>query len=288
VKRSGFLLGTIALAVPRASYAASLQAQIERAERASTGTVGVYARSMSPGPAAAAYNADESFPTASVMKLLVLVALYRRAEREPALLARHIVTPDREVVDGSPLFYPAPRDASFSVATLARAMIVQSDNTASNQLIDLLGFEEINETARGCGMQHTVLKRHFMDAHAMANHSENVSTPRDIGMLLYAMERGWREGLHTVAAPLTCRRMIDILLHQEDHEKIGSGIPAGVALANKTGEITNVRNDAAIVDPYGDSPYILVVLTKNLSDFSLGVRAIRRIARAVHERLYVT
>src|SRR5262249_50224449 len=105
------------------------------------------------GPAAT-YNPDESFPTASIIKLLILVTLYRHAERDPAILDKRIVTPDRDVVDGSPLFAPAPHDAEFSVSTLARAMIVESDNTASNQLIDLLGFDTINATGRAFGLEH--------------------------------------------------------------------------------------------------------------------------------------
>jgi beta-lactamase class A len=129
------------------------------------------------------------------------------------------------------------------------------------------------------------LRRHFLDFGAILHHSNNLTTARDMGTLLYAIERGWREGLRTVASPRTCRLMIDLLLQQEDRDKIARGLPRGVPLANKTGEITGVRNDVGIVDPYGDSPYIIAVLTKGLNDFSLGVRAIRRIARAVDGRL---
>jgi beta-lactamase class A len=281
-----FIGGTLVLALPRRASASQVDSAIAAAARASTGTVGVFARTMSPSAAPVAYNADESFPTASVIKVLILVTLFRRVDRDPALLERRIATPDSKVVDGSPMFDSAAHDAAFSVATLAHAMIVESDNTASNQLIDLLGFESINATAQAFGLTHTHLRRHFMDVHAMRNHSENVSTPRDMGSLLYQIERGWREGIRTIASPLACKHMIDLMLQQEDREKIGSGIPHGIPLANKTGEITAVRNDIAIVDPYGDSPYILAVLTKNLDDFSLGVRAIRHIARAVHATLY--
>jgi beta-lactamase class A len=106
-----------------------------------------------------------------------------------------------------------------------------------------------------------------------------------MGWLLYSIERGAREGIPTVAQPRSCRRMVDILLQQEDREKIAAGLPPGVPLANKTGEITGVRSDVGIVDPYGPSPYVLAVLTKDLTDYDLGVEAIRRIARAVNEAL---
>jgi beta-lactamase class A len=286
VKRVQFLGGALALGLPGAAMAASLKSAVESAAAASSGIVGVYARSMAPGPPAIAYNADESFPTASIIKVLILVTLYRRAEQDPGILDKRIATPDSKIVAGSEMFDVAPHDAEYSVSTLAHAMIVYSDNTASNQLIDLLGFHEIQATAHACGLTSTRLRRHFMDIHAMLNHSENVSTPRDMGLLMYEIERGWREGLRTVASPLSCKKMIDIMLQQEDRDKIGRGIPHGVPLANKTGEITAVRNDIAIVDPYGDTPYVLAVLTKDLNDFSLGNRAIRHIARAVHASLY--
>jgi len=191
----------------------------------------------------------------------------------------------QDVVGDSPTIESAPSGTAFAVSTLAHAMITQSDNSAANTLITLLGFDAINATARTAGLRHTQLKRHFLDWTAMVHHSNNLTSPRDMGWLLYSIERGAREGIPTVAQPRSCRRMIDILLQQEDHEKIAAGLPAGVPLANKTGEITGVRSDVGIVDPYGASPYVLAVLTKDLTDYDLGVEAIRRIARAVNEAL---
>jgi beta-lactamase class A len=63
------------------------------------------------------------------------------------------------------------------------------------------------------------------------------------------------------------------------------GLPKGTPVANKTGEIDGVRNDVAIVDPFGDEPYVLTVLTKNLQDYGDGLTAIRRIARAVNSAI---
>ena len=125
-----------------------------------------------------------------------------------------------------------------------------------------------------------------MDVNAIFHHSENLTTPRDMGMLLTQIERGAHEGVRTVASPEACRKMIDILLRQEDRDKIARGLPKGTPLANKTGEIDGVRNDVGIIDPYGDKPYVLAVLTKDLNDFSLGNIAIRKIAAAVYSALY--
>jgi beta-lactamase class A len=281
VKRIAFIGGVATLALPRIALASSLDAQVRRAAARSTGTVGVYARTMAPGPPRIAYNADVVFPSASTIKLLILVTLYAAADRDPSILTRRVAPRRGDYVGGSALFDPAPVGAKFRISTIARAMIDQSDNTAANALISFLGFDAINATARRAGLEHTQLRRHFLDYGAILRHSNNLTTARDMGTLLYAIERGWREALQTVASPMACRHMIDVLLRQEDREKIAAGLPRGVPLANKTGEITGVRNDVGIIDPYGDSPYILAVFTKELADYSLGVRAIRRIARAV-------
>jgi beta-lactamase class A len=103
-----------------------------------------------------------------------------------------------------------------------------------------------------------------------------------MGSLLYQIERGAHEAVYTVASPASCRAMIRIMLRQEDRDKIARGLPPGTPLANKTGEIDGVRNDIGIVDPFGEAPYVIAVLTKDLNDFSLGNIAIRRISKAVH------
>jgi len=245
----------------------------------------VWARKLD-APAPITYNPDVVFPTASISKVLILLSLFQHGERDPATFAHRIKLRLSDFVGGSEVLDSYEPGQSMSVDALARAMIDQSDNTASNVLIDLLGFNRIAATIHGAGLAHTQLKRHFMDVNAVVGHSENLTTPRDIGSLLYQIERGSHEGVRTVASSASCRKMIDTLLRQEDRDKIARGLPKGVPLANKTGEIDGVRNDVGIIDPFGESPYVLAVLTKDLGDFSLGNIAIRRIAAAVHGALY--
>ncbi len=271
--------------LPRAARASDVMAQIERAAAASSGTVGVYARKLD-APASLTYNADGIFPTASISKLLILLSLYQLAERDPGIFRHRITLKLSDFVGGSEVLDAYNPGQSLTVATLADAMIDQSDNTASNVLIDLLGFARIRATIAAAGLRHTQLKRHFMDVNAVVHHSENLTTARDMGTLLYQIERGAHEGVRTFVSAAACRKMIDILLHQEDRDKIARGLPPGMPLANKTGEIDGVRNDVGIVDPFGESPYVLAVLTKDLDDFSLGNIAIRNIATAVHAALY--
>jgi len=285
VNRNAFVIGTAAaLVLPRTARAAELQSEIADAAAASSGVVGVWARRMAPG-APISYNADERFPSASVIKLVVFVTLMQISENTPGLFNRRIRLQLSDFVGGSEILDGYNPGDTISVATLASAMIEQSDNTASNVLINLVGMDRIATTIHRAGLAKTQLHRHFMDVNAIVHHSENLTTAHDMGTLLYQIERGAHEGLYTVASPASCRFMIDTLLHQEDRDKIARGLPPGVPLANKTGEIDGVRNDVGIVDPYGNAPYVIAVLTKDLDDFSLGNIAIRRISKVIYSAL---
>jgi beta-lactamase class A len=285
VKRSGFIAGVAAASLPLPALAQSLHDEVVRIAASASGLVGAYARRLGSTTPSLSYNSEIRFPAASVIKVLILVSLYQAAERDPALFKRRVHLKKFEMVGVTPYLNGARPGSAYSVGYLARAMMIASDNTASNALITLLGFDRINATARRAHLKHTQLKRHFLDYAAIVRHSENLTTPHDIGALLYQIETGAHEGIRTVTSPRSCRAMIDLMVREEGRDKIASGLPKGTPLASKTGEVDFVRNDVAIVDPYGDAPYIITVLTKGLSNYGAGVTAIRKIAKAVHASL---
>jgi beta-lactamase class A len=134
-------------------------------------------------------------------------------------------------------------------------------------------------------MNRSRLARHFADVVPAWRRSENIITPNDTATLLFAIERGAREGIPTIATPASCRAMIDVMLGNDDRTKIVRGLPPGTPCAHKTGEIDFVRNDAGIVDPFGDTPYVLVVLTRDLKNYAAGNGGIAAIARRVDATL---
>lgn len=246
------------------------------------GIVGVYARTMSTGAALFSYHADLDFPAASTIKLVIMLTAFDAAARHPGAMHERIRYRSSELIGGSD-FLAGERDGSyFTVEQLLVPMIQLSDNTASNLLITHFGFDEINRVARRAGMLRTHLRRHFLDAAAIVHHMDNRTTPRDMANLLYQIERGAREGLPTVASPAACRSMIRILLGQTDRNKIPAGLPQSVACANKTGEVDGVRNDVAIVEPFGDSPYVLGVFTKHLDNYAEAYTGIARISHLIY------
>lgn len=285
MKRSTFMLGSLALCASL-PQAASAQEPLDRLLRPAIasipGNVGVYAHTMAFGAPLVAYNAGVSFPSASTIKMLIMLTAFKTAEHDPSVMREHVTFHSEDLIGGSDFMAGAPSGRRFTVAQLILPMIQVSDNTASNLLITHFGFERINAVTRAAGLRNTYLKRHFLDTSAILHHMDNRTTPADMAHLLFQLERGVREGIPTVASPLSCRRMIDIMIGQTDKDTIPRGVPRGVPVANKTGELSRSRSDVAIVDPYGDSPYVLAVYTNQLDAPGLAYDGIAQISKIVY------
>ncbi|HEY6236951.1 MAG TPA: serine hydrolase, partial [Candidatus Elarobacter sp.] len=249
------------------------------------GITGVVARRMDDGPPAVAVRANEKFASASVIKLAILATVYRAYDAGTAKPSDTVKTRASDLIGGSDVLAGSPAGKEWSLDTLVKAMIRVSDNAASNTLITAFGMGTVNATMQLAGMTGSRLGRHFADVVPSWRVSENVITPADTAGLLFAIERGAREGLATIATPQSCRAMIDVLLGNDDATKIVRGLPPGTPCAHKTGEIDFVRNDAGIVDPFGDAPYVLVVLTRKLRNYAAGNGGIAAIARRVDAAL---
>jgi beta-lactamase class A len=282
VKRIAFLTATGALLVVRPARAAELSAHVRAIARRVPGRIGIYARTMAPGPPIASYDAHARFPTASIIKVLIMATAYAAEESHPGTLAAKITFRESELIGGSD-FMAGIRDGErLSVAELIVPMIQLSDNTAANLLIGYFGTAQINAQGRRAGMNRTRLARKFLDYSAIAHHNDNVSTPADMARLLYVIERGRREGIRTIVSARYCRTMISIMLGQTDRDGIPAALPGRISVANKTGEVDGTRNDVAIVEPYGDSPFILAIMTADAYDYAADYDAIHAVTRATY------
>ncbi len=226
-------------------------------------------------------NADTSFHAASTMKVPVMIELFRQASRGAFSMSQGLLVVNQfaSIVDGSPYALDEKSDSDSAlyrrigqrvrVDTLLRHMITRSSNFATNTLIGLVGAEAVTRTMRSLGAQRIQVLRGVEDGKAFDRGLNNTTTARDLSIILRAIEEG------RAASPDATRQMRDILLAQEFNEKIPAGVPRGVPVAHKTGEITAHSHDAAIVYPPGRHPYILVVLTRGIAD---GARSSKLIA----------
>ena len=286
MRRAAFLGGTLA-----ATFALPLPGAAQGSVRINDllddipGTTGVVARTMGDAPPLVSVRENERFPAASVIKLAIMTTVYRAYDAGTAKPSDQVRTRAVDLIGGSDILAGSPAGKAWSIDALVKAMISVSDNAASNTLITAFGMSSVNATMRLAGMTNSHLGRHFADVVPAWRRSENVMTPADTAALLFAIERGAREGISTIASPQSCRAMIDVLLGNEDATKIVRGLPRGTPCAHKTGEIDGTRNDAGVIDPFGDAPYVLVVLTRELRDYAAGNDGIAAIAHRVDAEL---
>ena len=226
-------------------------------------------------------NADSSFHAASTMKVPVMVELFRRANTGSFRMNQGLLLVNQfaSIVDGSLYALDSSSDSDTTlyhrigervrVDTLLRLMITRSSNFATNTLITLVGADAVTRTMRSLGAERIQVLRGVEDGKAFEKGLNNTTTARDLGIILRAIEEG------RAASPTATREMLGILMAQEFNEKIPAGLPPGTRVAHKTGEITAVSHDAAIVYPAGRKPYVLVVLTRGIAD---GVKSSKLIA----------
>ena len=146
-------------------------------------------------------------------------------------------------------------------------MVMLSDNTATNLLIDRLGMGNIAASLNGLGLTGTRLRRHMMDTAAARRGDENVSTPDELARLL--------QTIHNMPGAVA-------LLKKTKESRLRRGLPPGVETADKPGELEGVRVDAGIVFA-ANRPYIISVMTTFLKDEREGERAIEDISRAAYD-----
>ncbi len=216
----------------------------------------------------------ESFPTASTIKLAVLYELFKQADEGRVRLDTAERLDRSHVVGGTGILH-ALGTPVLTLQDHAVLMISISDNTATNVLIDRLMLASISARMQSLSLNGIRLRRKMMDAAAAARGDENVATPRDLVRLLRALHAG--EGLtpESKAGVLT-------ILEVGAGGYLRRGIPAGVPVLNKPGELEGVRVDAAIVRAQ-HRPYAIAVATTYLDDEVEGERAIADVSRAFYD-----
>jgi beta-lactamase class A len=211
--------------------------------------------------------------TASTIKLAILYELYRQADERRLRLDEAIPFDRRLAVAGSGVLFELATPV-LTVRDYATLMIVLSDNSATNVLIDRIGMANVTSRMRELGLPNTKLRRAMMDLEAARRGDENVSTAREIALLLEHLHRG--TGLSAAS-----RDDLLAILKKEKDSALVRGIPAGVPIASKPGELEGVRVDAGIV--YAPNrPYIISVMLTCLAEDTDGDRAIEEVSRVAY------
>jgi beta-lactamase class A len=155
-------------------------------------------------------------------------------------------------------------------------MITESDNIATNLLLDRIGMDSVNHRIQRLGFTDTVLRRRMMDFGAAASGRENLTSVMDIACLLDRIHRTCCINKSADSA------MSRILARQTDRCKIPLLLPPGIVCQHKTGELPGAEHDAGIIfSPSG--PYVLSVMSDGLTDPERGRRIVATLSRNVYD-----
>lgn len=221
-------------------------------------------------------NEHEVFKSASVIKVPILVELYCRRDEGGISLDEVVELRDEYKVAGSGVLKDLHAGLQLTMQDLATLMIITSDNTATNMLIDRLGCESVTARIRSFGLKNTILARKMYDWEQAALGRENQCTAADISLLLRLMAEG------QVSGKSTSMEMLEIMARQQYREKIPLLLPEGTRIANKTGSLTGVTHDVGVVTASGHE-YVLSILTGDAADEVAANRAIAEVSKAVYE-----
>lgn len=252
------------LAPPAA--AADLEATLAPLVKDHKGTVAVAVRHLKTGEEYF-LNADEVMPTASLIKLAVLVEAYwQRAEGKVDFDA--VVTLRKEdMVPGAGVLTPHfSAGATFKVRDAVRLMIAHSDNTATNLVLDRTGIKPVNDRMEGLGLKNTKVnakvyrgKDTSVDPDRTKKYGLGSTTAREMVTLLGLIDAG------KVVTPEACREMLGVLKTCEDKEMVARLLPEGVDYPHKTGAVNAARTEAGIIMTES-GPVAVCVLTNDNAD----------------------
>lgn len=235
------------------------------------GRIGFYCKNLVTGETLS-HHADEAYMSASVIKLFILAEAERRVAEGSLDKDMLFTVHKKDCVPSCGALTYLHEGAQVTVEDMYTLMIILSDNSATNFMIDLLGIDAVNAFIRSLGYEKTVLRRKMYDWESAKNGRQNYIAPAEVGDLLERMYRG------TLVSPEASADMIRIMLDQQINHKIPfylENLPEPVAVAHKTGEDDGITHDAGIV--YAPEPFV-VAFSGNETDVPTFARAIADIS----------
>lgn len=281
----GLLAGPVGAQEARETVDPALQEKIEELADGFAGEVGIYVQHL-PSGATATLRPDETFPTASLIKIPLLLTLYEQVEQGALDLAAVLPYPDTldyQYEESTDVVGHMDPGDELPLSELAFLMVSVSDNVASLWIQALIGGgAAVNKWLGEHGFTQTrVNSRTPGREEARAQYGWGQTTPREIARALVEIREG-----RAVSAEASEAMYRMLTKSYWDKEGI-SQIPPHVQVASKQGFVDRSRSEVLLVNaPAGD--FVLAVLTKNQADTSYDVnneghRLIREVTRAVYE-----
>lgn len=274
--RSIFVLAVSAwpaVAAAQAQSTVTIDHRIQAAIRGFPGTVSLYAKNLDTGKTYE-LRADAPVPTASTIKLPIMVELFAQAEEGKLDWNQKIELTDQDKVAGSGVLTELSGGDLLPIRDLMHLMIVVSDNTATNLILDRIGGNAVNERMAQLSLKQTAVMRKIMQTKpegftdegrkpGNAQWGTGRSCPRDMVVLLEKLYRG------QLVSKQASEEMIAVLKRQRDLQGVGRDMKDTV-IASKSGALDHLRGEAAIVySPHG--PVAMSITVNNIPVVDYGV-----------------
>ncbi len=208
-------------------------------------------------------NGEKIFTAASLIKLPVLLTLYRESEAGRIKLDDVYRLQEADKVGGAGSLQSKPAGYETTFRQMAKLMGEQSDNTAFNIVSKTLSDEKIQDLINALGMKNT-------------SFADNTTTPNDLGLLfqkLYGEKIVYDQNKDEILAFLTNTIWED---------RIPAGIPRGIKVSHKIGTEIGVISDAGIV--FAEKPFILVIMSQEANEIE-AKKALSEITKKIWEMI---
>lgn len=216
------------------------------------------------------YHPDDLFPSASLVKVPVMICVFAKIHDGEMTLHDILTLRRHNRVGGSGSLKWQPDGSKFTVTELLKHMITESDNTATNMLIEAVGMGYIQQEFPKIGLLYTGIYEEGMSLRGGHVAHENYTTAHEMAMLMEKIYRG--EMIDKTSSQL----MIDFLKLPRPASRLAKGLPQGWEIAHKTGLLRHACHDSAIfLTPHGD--YVLTVLTGQNDSYKLAKDFITRL-----------
>lgn len=258
------------------------------------------------------HQAEEWFPMASVFKIPILIELFRQRDAGTIDLQRIVKIPASRLSPGGGLLRHLSPELPLTVHDLATLMIILSDNTSTDVLMEMVGADRVQQTLREYGFSKIFvrmnckeliygaaglgnspltpennaiasekLRNYQLDLQSPVyqwNEQNNVVTPQEMNNILKALHQ------EKILTPQSCREVLAILEKQMLNARLPLLLPRQATLAHKTGSLPQIRADAGLLStPYGKA--VISTFGKELAHEEQAVLCMARIGRIVYDEL---
>ncbi|MCC6545977.1 serine hydrolase [Candidatus Sumerlaeota bacterium] len=230
------------------------------------------------------YRGNELFHAASTMKVPVMVEVFHQVDEGRVKLDDTVIVDPtcQSMIDNSDFECDAGKYITTrigqqeTVHKLTEQMIIVSDNLATNLLIRMVTPQSVTATMRALGAKDGFVLRGVQDELAYKAGVSNKLTPNDLTTVMTAIADD------RAASPESCAAMREILFAQEYNTLIPAQLPAGTRVAHKTGSITGIHHDTAIVYT-STGRYVLTIMTDGIENESESTEVIAELSREIYE-----